>query len=116
MEWAGEHRGFPSGPHVWRELDGGKKLECIGVGSVAGKQREERICVVHKDNVWGGQAFCQTKSPVVGSQDAAGAEAAALSGEIDKLALSEPDEKEKAIEVNGAADKAASAALPTTVA
>lgn len=116
VEWAGEHRGFPSGPHVWRELDGGKKLECIGVGSVAGKQREERICVVHKDNVWGGQAFCQTKSPVVGSQDAAGTEAAALSGEIDKLALSEPDEKEKAIEVNGATDKTASAALPTTVA
>lgn len=100
---------------MWREIDDGKKMECIGIGSKGGKQREERICVVHKDNVWGGQALCQTKSSAGNTQEA-DTEATNLSSEVDKLALSEPDEKEKTVEINGAVEKPVSPALPSTVA
>ncbi|PKS07326.1 hypothetical protein jhhlp_005928 [Lomentospora prolificans] len=115
VEWADGHNSFPTGPHVWREIDDGKKMECIGIGSKGGKQREERICVVHKDNVWGGQALCQTKSSAGNTQEA-DTEATNLSSEVDKLALSEPDEKEKTVEINGAVEKPVSPALPSTVA
>ncbi|KEZ40503.1 hypothetical protein SAPIO_CDS8399 [Scedosporium apiospermum] len=111
VEWAKGHSSFPTGPHVWREIDDGKKMECIGVGQVNGKQREERICIVHKDNVWGGQSLCRTETRDAAPLEADG-EVAKLSEEVDDLALSEPEVKEKAAEINGSAGTPVSPAVP----
>lgn len=86
-------------------------MECIGVGQVNGKQREERICIVHKDNVWGGQSLCRTETRDAAPLEADG-EVAKLSEEVDDLALSEPEVKEKAAEINGSAGTPVSPAVP----
>jgi hypothetical protein len=46
VEWANGHDHFPSGPMVWRTIDDGTRLECIGIGRVDGKERNEKICTV----------------------------------------------------------------------
>ena len=52
VEWDNGHKSFPTGPHVWRETDEGKRVECIGIGCVDGKDRSERICSMPKNYWW----------------------------------------------------------------
>ncbi|RYP63961.1 hypothetical protein DL771_008996 [Monosporascus sp. 5C6A] len=39
---------FPPGPLYWNTLDGGKRMECLAVGTKDGKDRRERVCTVTK--------------------------------------------------------------------
>jgi hypothetical protein len=46
VSWENGYTDFPEGPAYWRPMDGGKKLECIAVGSKGGVQRRERVCTI----------------------------------------------------------------------
>lgn len=46
--WENGHKGFPSGPLLWEEVDDGKRLACVARGAKNGKLRNERICTVPK--------------------------------------------------------------------
>ncbi|KAG8168040.1 hypothetical protein KVR01_003729 [Diaporthe batatas] len=37
---------FPKGPAYWRPIDGGRRLECVAVGSVDKKERCVRVCTI----------------------------------------------------------------------
>lgn len=48
-EWEGaakESPAFPKGPAYWRPIDGGKRLECVAVGSVDKVERCVRVCTI----------------------------------------------------------------------
>lgn len=48
-DWEGtakENPAFPKGPAYWRPIDGGRRLECVAVGSVDKKERCERVCTI----------------------------------------------------------------------
>lgn len=113
VEWEGKP-GFPTGPHLWRDIEGGR-MECVGVGQRDGVLREERICTVKRTY--------RSPAPVVenGGEEGDGGEGEkgevkdeVLSAKIDKLDIKDGD-KEKA--VNGAeVSPSISPALPSTVA
>jgi hypothetical protein len=48
VRWENGYSSFPSGPMVWREIEDGARLECIGIGRIQGKERQERICTIPK--------------------------------------------------------------------
>lgn len=48
VEWENGHKSFPSGPLLWEEVDGGRRLACVARGSQGGKLRDERICTIPK--------------------------------------------------------------------
>ncbi|KAM0325938.1 hypothetical protein ACHAQA_007243 [Verticillium albo-atrum] len=48
LEWRAGHTGFQSGPMVWRDSADGTRVECVGLGAVDGKLRDEVICSVAK--------------------------------------------------------------------
>lgn len=112
VQWEGKP-GFPTGPHVWRDVEGGR-MECVGVGQRDGVLREERICSVERTY----------RSPVPVVEEEAVKEAVdgekkegevkdeTLSAKIEKLDITKDGEGEKAVEVS----PAVSPALPTTVA
>lgn len=111
VEWVGAKKGFPSGPHVWRDMDE-ERMECVGVGQVDGVLKEERLCTVKK-TYWG-------KVVGDGVQGANGEEMKeessdeALADGIDKLNVSG---EEKGKGVNGEViSPPVSPALPSTVA
>ncbi|KAK7417591.1 hypothetical protein QQZ08_011572 [Neonectria magnoliae] len=39
---------FPSGPLLWQDIDDGKRMACVALGSKAGVPRNERVCTVPK--------------------------------------------------------------------
>lgn len=49
-DWEGaarkENPAFPKGPAYWRPIDGGRRLECVAVGSVDKVERCERVCTI----------------------------------------------------------------------
>lgn len=49
-DWEGpaakENPAFPKGPAYWRPIDGGKRLECVAVGSVDKVERCVRVCTI----------------------------------------------------------------------
>ncbi|KAI7782592.1 sec14 cytosolic factor [Diaporthe eres] len=48
-DWEGEAKGnpaFPKGPVYWRPIDGGKRVECVAVGSVDKVERRVRVCTL----------------------------------------------------------------------
>lgn len=48
-EWEGdakENPAFPKGPAYWRPIDGGKRVECVAVGSVDKVERCVRVCTL----------------------------------------------------------------------
>lgn len=48
-DWEGaakESPAFPKGPAYWRPIDGGKRLECVAVGSVDKVERCVRVCTI----------------------------------------------------------------------
>jgi len=50
LEWENGHTSFPTGPLLWEEIDGGKKMACVLYGQRNGKKVHERICTIPK--VW----------------------------------------------------------------
>ncbi|KAH8880246.1 CRAL/TRIO domain-containing protein [Thozetella sp. PMI_491] len=46
VTWENGFTAFPKGPVLWREIDGGKKLECVAVGTENQKEREVRVCIL----------------------------------------------------------------------
>ncbi|ROW02178.1 hypothetical protein VSDG_02320 [Cytospora chrysosperma] len=46
VTWEDGFTGFPKGPVYWKEIDGGKRLECVAVGSVDKKERNVRVCTI----------------------------------------------------------------------
>lgn len=46
VTWENGYTDFPEGPAYWRPIDGGKRLECLAVGSKNGTQRRERVCTI----------------------------------------------------------------------
>lgn len=48
-EWEGaakDNPAFPKGPAYWRPIDGGKRVECVAVGSVDKVERCVRVCTL----------------------------------------------------------------------
>lgn len=49
-DWEGagnkENPAFPKGPAYWRPIDGGKRVECVAVGSVDKVERCVRVCTL----------------------------------------------------------------------
>lgn len=48
-DWEGEAKenpAFPKGPAYWRPIDGGKRVECVAVGSVDKVERCVRVCTL----------------------------------------------------------------------
>lgn len=48
-DWEGaakENPAFPRGPAYWRPIDGGKRVECVAVGSVGKVERCVRVCTL----------------------------------------------------------------------
>lgn len=48
-DWEGaakENPAFPKGPMYWRPIDGGKRVECVAVGSVDKVERCVRVCTL----------------------------------------------------------------------
>lgn len=48
-DWEGadtQNAAFPKGPAYWRPIDGGKRLECVAVGSVDKVERCVRVCTI----------------------------------------------------------------------
>lgn len=122
VEWEGKP-GFPTGPHIWRDIEG-DRMECIGLGQKDGKLRRERICTVKK-TYW---------SPVVGQNGAKeGADGEKnengekaekveekkgedLNDKVGNLDISEDADREKA-QMNGReVSPSISPAIPNTVA
>lgn len=114
VEWEGGKKGFPTGPHIWRDLDG-DRMECVGVGQVDGKLREERICTVKK-TYWGkvvgdGVQGANGEEGEEKKEEKSGDET--LAEGVDKLDIGE----EKGKEMNGKdVSPPVSPALPSTVA
>ncbi|SPN98473.1 related to phosphatidylinositol/phosphatidylcholine transfer protein [Cephalotrichum gorgonifer] len=122
VEWAGDKKGFPTGPHVWRDIEGGARMECVGLGQRDGVLREERICVVKK-TYFGDVANAAKDRAAAAGEGATGGVAAAneeakLSDGVAKLDIAQDEADEKsAVEVNGKeASESVSPPLPTTVA
>lgn len=47
--WEGDNKDFPHGPMYWvPKARDGKEIECMAVGTQAGKQRKEGVCTVTK--------------------------------------------------------------------
>ncbi|KAK7743280.1 hypothetical protein SLS53_004365 [Cytospora paraplurivora] len=46
--WENGFDTFPKGPVYWKPIDGGKRLECVAVGSVEKQQRNIRVCTIPK--------------------------------------------------------------------
>ncbi len=44
--WETGFTAFPKGPVVWKETDGGKRLECIAVGSEQQQDRSVKVCSI----------------------------------------------------------------------
>ncbi|KAI1078181.1 CRAL-TRIO domain-containing protein [Whalleya microplaca] len=47
-KWENGHTTFPGGPMYWLPIDGGKRLECVAVGSRGQTDRRERVCTIAK--------------------------------------------------------------------
>ncbi|KAI2629544.1 CRAL/TRIO domain-containing protein [Hypoxylon sp. NC1633] len=45
-QWENGYTTFPPGPLYWRQIDDGKRLECLAVGSSDGKERKDRVCTI----------------------------------------------------------------------
>ena len=117
VEWEGK-KGFPTGPHVWRDLDE-ERMECVGVGLVGGVAREERICTVKK-SYWGkvvGDGVQEAEGEKEEQEGKKGEEKSGdetLADDVDKLDISG---EEKGKEMNGKdISPPISPALPNTVA
>ncbi|CAM1503275.1 Fc.00g080510.m01.CDS01 [Cosmosporella sp. VM-42] len=52
LTWENGHSSFPSGPLLWEDSEDGKTMTCIGLGSVDGKPRHERLCTMAKTFTW----------------------------------------------------------------
>ena len=48
VKWENGHEAFPTGPLFWRDLEGGKAMQCIAIGSVNGEKRNEVVCTMPK--------------------------------------------------------------------
>lgn len=48
VQWENGHTGFPTGPLLWEDVDGGERMACISYGRVDGKDRRETICTIPK--------------------------------------------------------------------
>ncbi|KAK5658402.1 hypothetical protein OQA88_2379 [Cercophora sp. LCS_1] len=48
VTWENGFKDFPEGPLYWRELECGKELELLAVGSVKEKERRVRVCRIPK--------------------------------------------------------------------
>lgn len=44
--WENGYTEFPQGPVYWKKIDGGKRMECLAVGSVDKNERHERVCTI----------------------------------------------------------------------
>ncbi|KAI1266997.1 CRAL-TRIO domain-containing protein [Xylariaceae sp. FL1019] len=48
VKWENGHTQFPAGPCYWRPTADGQRVECLAVGSKAGKERHEIVCSIPK--------------------------------------------------------------------
>ncbi|POR37706.1 SEC14 cytosolic factor, partial [Tolypocladium paradoxum] len=48
VDWEEGFTSFPTGPLLWEEVDGGKRLACVAYGTEGGKPRRRRICTLPK--------------------------------------------------------------------
>jgi hypothetical protein len=79
ITWEEGYDAFPEGPMYWRPIQDGKRLECVGVGRVDGKDRWVRICTIpraHPD-----APILQLAPDLIRNGGAAKANAAAAEGE-----------------------------------
>lgn len=110
VEWEAGRRGFPTGPNIWREAEDGERLECIGVGQVAGGgDRFEKICSVKKTYSWDPA----TPTAAAGENGEVEAAAAALADGVGKLDVAGGEKGPAAI--SGDVERSVSPALPSTV-
>ncbi|RSL58571.1 hypothetical protein CEP53_006087 [Fusarium sp. AF-6] len=47
VKWENGHKGFPSGPLLWEDIEG-DRLACVARGYKGGQPRNERICTIPK--------------------------------------------------------------------
>ncbi|KAI5464941.1 CRAL-TRIO domain-containing protein [Mariannaea sp. PMI_226] len=48
VKWENGYKGFPSGPLLWQDIDGGKRMACVALGTKNGKLQDEIICTIPK--------------------------------------------------------------------
>ena len=83
--WENGFTAFPKGPMLWKEMDGGKALECVAVGTEAQKDRAIRVCTLPK-------AFpdaTDIASPTTVAEPSTDAPVEAAIEEVQKLQLSD---------------------------
>lgn len=105
VQWENGHSQFPSGPLLWEEIDGGKRLACIGWGRKDGKDRHETICTIPHNFVIPAVAVPEP-TPTTTAAEATGAESTSTTGETTAVPTpanaTEPQKTEEAI-TSGAA-------------
>ncbi|POS69828.1 SEC14 cytosolic factor [Diaporthe helianthi] len=84
-DWEGKQTtpAFPKGPAYWRPIDGGKRWECVAVGSVDKKERCERVCTIPVAFPGGGEGTAAVNGaavPAVTTSEAKDAPAPAPAG------------------------------------
>jgi hypothetical protein len=130
VEWDNGHKSFPTGPHIWRDTDDGR-VECIGVGSIDGKERRERICSMPKNYRWneeatnGGKAAEAEATPAAVPVEEELAKQEDLADKVGKVTIAdevestaEPTGKEpngKPVEISEKVVQPLDSAIPTTV-
>ncbi|KAL2106936.1 hypothetical protein VUR80DRAFT_5935 [Thermomyces stellatus] len=122
VEWEGKP-GFPTGPHIWRDIEG-DRMECIGLGQKDGKLRRERICTVKK-TYWSpvvGQNGAKEGADVEKNENGEKAEKVEekkgedLNDKVGNLDISEDADREKAQMSGREVSPSISPAIPNTVA
>lgn len=120
-DWEGaarENPAFPKGPMYWRPIDGGKRVECVAVGSVDKVERCVRVCtlpVAFPEGEGGAEAAVNGAAvPAVATAEAKDAPAAAATPAAETPAAAAAPVASEPSTLDPAAAAAATAADPTS--
>ncbi|WYZ46129.1 hypothetical protein EsH8_IX_000354 [Colletotrichum jinshuiense] len=125
VQWENGHSSFKSRPALWRETEDGARLECVGIGSVAGKEQEEVICSVAK--TWPPKASAAAAEPTPAATPATKEGSVTEGTQTEPVKVTEPETPEGELQKLSIADDKAVAekdievgkatpAIPSTVA
>lgn len=122
VTWENGHTGFTGGPMLWEEIDDGKKLQCVGLGTKDGKKRRDVICTVLRtwppetkfDEAPNGHPIERTQTTDEGTQTMDEmADEATQTNETDDTVTNGKDMEK--LNITDEKQKDATAALPTAV-
>ena len=107
ISWEKGYSIFPTGPLLWEEIDGGKRLACVSYGTEGGEKRTERVCTLPR--VWPPQeeekkvngvagddkTEEKTAEPAATEPEATNEDAVTNGKDMEKLNIADEAEKQK---------------------